>query len=167
MRTIEVEEDVYKHILQNTEEIGEPASSILRRLLGLPSASRSLATPNGTVKGDPNRELSDFVQSLRFLAARTATNRFLQILGFAFKQEPDSFEKILAFPTGRTRVYFARSKEEIERSGKSTHPKRIPGAPFWALTNTDTPQKRDILSTTLKTLGYDPSVVNEAVQTIV
>jgi negative regulator of replication initiation len=46
------------------------------------------------------------------------------------------------------------------------HPKRIPGSPFWALTNTDTPQKRDILSTALKTLGYDPTSVNEAVEKI-
>ncbi len=122
---------------------------------------------NGSCKVDQNQELSEFLQSSRLLGSRTATKRFLQILGFVFGQKPESFEKILAFPTGRTRIYFARTREEIERSGKSTHPKRIPGAPFWALTNTDTPQKRDILSTTLKALDYDTKVVNDAVEAIV
>jgi negative modulator of initiation of replication len=166
MKTIEVEEDVYRFVLRQTESIGESASSILRRLLKIPTPDGSSVSGNGTAEPDLNRELAAFLQSSRLRGARTATKRFLQILGFACKQVPESFEKILMLPGGRTRVYFARSKEEIERSGRSTHPKRIPDTPYWALTNTDTPQKRDILNTTLRTLGYDSAVVSAAVEVL-
>lgn len=164
MRTIDIDDDIYNYILRQTEVIGEPASSILRRLLNKPSLSRTQKAGNGKV--DQNQELSEFVQSSSLLGCRTATKRFLQILSFAFRQKPESFKKVLSFPTGRSRVYFAQTREEIERSGKSTHPKKIPGAPFWALTNTDTLQKREILSTTLKALDYDARVVSEAAATI-
>src|SRR5262249_43828919 len=140
--------------------------SILRRLLGMSLPDRASASRNGDAKGDQNQELSEFLQSTRLLGSRTATKRYLQILGFAYKHQQESFDRILSFSAGRSRIYFARSKEEIERSGRSTHPRRIPGSPFWALTNTDTPQKRDLLSTALKTLGYAPTVVREAVETI-
>ena len=36
MKTIEIEDDVYAHLLQNAEKIGESASEILRRLLEIP-----------------------------------------------------------------------------------------------------------------------------------
>src|SRR5262249_12447721 len=139
VHTIEIEEDVYNYILRQTAVIGEPASSILRRLLGISPPGKTQVAENGNAKADQNQELSEFLRSSRLLGSRTATKRFLQILGFAFKQKPELFEQVLSFPTGRTRIYFARTKDEIEGSGKSTHPKRIPGAPFWVLTNTDTP----------------------------
>src|SRR5207253_1262348 len=108
---------------RQTEVIGESASSILRRLLGISSANRRQVADNG--KPDQDQELSEFLQTPRLLGCRTATMRFLHILGFAYKQKPESFEKVLSFPSGRTRIYFAPSKEEIVRSGKSTHPKQI------------------------------------------
>ncbi|MDP2562485.1 replication initiation negative regulator SeqA [Psychrobium sp. 1_MG-2023] len=37
MKSIEVEDDLYRYIASQTEDIGESASAILRRLLGLPA----------------------------------------------------------------------------------------------------------------------------------
>ena len=41
MRTIEIDDDVYAYIASNTHEIGETASDILRRLLGIVSGNSS------------------------------------------------------------------------------------------------------------------------------
>ena len=39
MKTIEVDEELYRYIARQTQHIGESASEILRRLLGLPPFS--------------------------------------------------------------------------------------------------------------------------------
>jgi negative modulator of initiation of replication len=41
MRRIEIDEDIYQHLCRHTQDIGESASSILRRLLNLPAGTGS------------------------------------------------------------------------------------------------------------------------------
>ena len=63
-------------------------------------------------------------------------------------------------------MYFARSREEIEKSGNSTQPRSIPGTPFWAMTNSPTPQKREMLKDALRLLGYSQAAISSAAATI-
>jgi negative modulator of initiation of replication len=58
-------------------------------------------------------------------------------------------------------VYFAQSREEIVRAGKSLHPRAIPGTDYWAMTNADTAQKQDIAGEAMKVLGYPREVIQE------
>ena len=54
MRKIEIDDDIYEFLLKSTQEIGESASDILRRLLHIPK--KTLITPliqENKRKGDP------------------------------------------------------------------------------------------------------------------
>lgn len=161
MRTIEVDDDVYFHIAQNTQEIGEPATSILRRLLGLSKATPMVAPS----KTGPLHELAGAMGDSKFLVQTAAVDRFLYFLGVAYSQKRNDFEKVLEIQ-GRNRKYFAKSKEEVEKSGNSTQPRNVPGTPYWVMTNSPTSQKRDMLRDALKLLGYSEAAISAATSTI-
>jgi negative modulator of initiation of replication len=91
------------------------------------------------------------------LSARSALERFLRILGFLHAQHLQDFEKVLQI-RGRHRIYFGRSREDVDRSGKSVFPQQIPGSKYWVMTNSPTRQKREILTKVLRMLGYSPEV---------
>src|SRR5207249_1346770 len=95
------------YILKHTQFIGEPASPIMRRLLGISATSK-----NG--KNGHDRELLEFVQSPGYLAHGTATKRYLQVLAFAAKQKPGAAERLLSWPRRSTRLFFAKNKSDIE-----------------------------------------------------
>lgn len=159
MRTIEVEEDVYAHI-KDAGEIGEAASSILRRLLGLNGR-----TVRPTGQSIALHEFAAAMKEPNFVLQTSAVDKFLFFLGWAYADKKVAFEKILAI-RGRDRRYFAKSREEIEKSGNSTQPRKIPGSPFWVMTNSPTPQKKQMLRDALNLLGYSPEAINAAVATI-
>jgi negative regulator of replication initiation len=101
------------------------------------------------------------------LLCRNTTERYLAILGFAYREKQEKFAKVLDV-RGRSRKYFAGSREEIEKYGTSTHPHPIPGSEkkYWAMTNADTIQKREMLSNALKVLAYSPAEIEAASKTI-
>lgn len=160
MRTIEIEEDVYTHLVANTQELEEPTSSILRRLLGLKAPSE-----NG--KQDLNDEtLSEQSQRLLSFAGDrlgfgNVTRKYMRLLEFLHEENPTTFDAVLKIQ-GRTRRYFGRSRSEIASCGTSTHPKPISNSPYWALTNADTYHKREILRRVLNLLGYERRAVQMA-----
>lgn len=161
MRTIDVDEDVYLHIAQNTEEIGESASNILRRLLRL-----SKTTPTSSIsKPGAGHELATAMADPKFLMQTAAVDKFLYFLAVAYGQKKGDFERVLAIQ-GRDRKYFAKSREEVEKSGSSTQPRSIPGTPYWVMTNSPTSQKRQMLRDALKLLGYSDAAVSVAASTI-
>lgn len=162
MRTIEVEDDVYVYIAQNTQEIGEPASNILRRLLRLPNGA---ALTSGHDKPAQDHEFTAVMTSPRFLMQTAAVDKFLYFLGVAFSQKKSDFEKVLEIQ-GRDRKYFAKSEEEVEKSGNSTQPRNIPGTSYWVMTNSPTAQKRQMLRDALKLLGYSDAAISAATSTI-
>lgn len=160
MRTVQLDEDVYEHLRANIEEIGESASDILRRLLQLRHpASAAGAEPAGVGSGSSDgttaalEPLRTFLQSERLRYLGNTTDRYLALLAFAHDQHPEGFSKVLGV-SGRKRLYFAGTCAEIENSGNSTYPQQIPGTEYWAMTNTDTKQKRDILGQVLQLLGF-------------
>lgn len=77
----------------------------------------------------------------------------LCVLSFVHLEHRDTFGRIRAI-RGRHRVYFANTKEEIEASGKSTMPERIPGSEFWAYTNENTNRKRELCAEVLRLFRY-------------
>lgn len=159
MRMIDVEEDVYTHIAQNTQEIGESASDILRRLLKLPKPGTSIRL-NGA-----QHEFVKAIEDPRFRVQSAAVDKMLYFLSVAYGQKKSDFEKVLAIQ-GRDRKYFARTSEEIERSGNSTQPRQIPGTPFWVMTNSPTQQKASMLEEALRILNYSNEAIEAAVTTI-
>ena len=161
MRTIEVDDDVYLHIAQNTKEIGEPASSILRRLL---DQSKVSPMPMQGKAGGAH-ELAGVLGDPKFLVKTAAVDRFLYFLGVVYSQKRSDFEKVLAIQ-GRDRKYFAKSREDVEKSGNSTQPRNIPGTPYWVMTNSPTSQKRQMLRDVLKLLEYSDTAISAATSTI-
>lgn len=161
MRTIEIEDDVYKYLLQNTTRIGESASQILIRLLHIPGhqSRRSVHV------GGSNTELSECLDAPGFKAQSDVTGKFLYILSYLHKKDPEQFKKVLAI-SGRRRKYFALSSQELEESGSNVHPKQIPDSDFWVITNADTPKKRRMIEDVLKLLGYSDDAVKQATRAL-
>ena len=156
MKTIEIQDNVYDHVLRNTSYIGEDASSILCRLLGLTNSSRGgsalTKNPMSMAIGAASR-IDECLSSPRVLAERDAIGRFLAILSWLYQKHLKDFEKILMIE-GRKRKYFGRSETELDESGNSVMPQKIPDSPYWVTTNNDTPKKARMLGDVLQVLGY-------------
>ena len=161
MKTIIVEQDVYDYIATNTREIGESASDILRRLLEVPAASKQ---EHPEPPPPSAHELQDLLESAEF-KSQAPLHKFLMMLGWAHEKKPEEFEKVLSV-RGRYRIYFARSEQEIVRSGNSTQPKPIPGSPFWVMTNSPTKQKADMIRQVLKLLGFSTACVEAGARSL-
>lgn len=161
-RMLPVDEDVYR-LIQSRLEIGEPASPFLRNLL-LNGANAQRPVETSAPRGESS-PVWDYVASEEFRRLRNSTDKFLGVLAVAHKADPRAFAKILDV-SGRNRRYFARTEAEIAKSGKSTHPRQIPGTAFWAMTNADTAQKMDILRQALVHLGHSSTVASSVAASI-
>jgi negative modulator of initiation of replication len=161
MHTIQLDDETYE-FLRGHSNIGE---QVLRRLLHIPpyEGNSSLAGGNGKAPSDSDdSQLREFLRSQQLEASHDATDRYLQILAFAHRQKKTIFDRVLGIPSGRKRVYFAESDEEIARSGTSTHPRQIPDSKFWALTNLANDDKKRLLVKALRLVGYNSAVAREA-----
>ena len=161
MKTIELDDDVYQHIAAHTREIGESATSILRRLLSVPigkPGAKAMAT------GQPH-ELAQLLAEPIFSGSTTAVARMLRIFQEAHAQRKQDFEKVLSIQ-GRNRAYFARSEKEILKSGRSTQPREIEGTGYWVMTNSPTQQKQQMVREVLGALGYSEGAIRAAVSAI-
>lgn len=166
MKTIEVEDDVYRYIAAQTKEIGEPATSILRRLLGVPTGA-VLAQPAeaSVVAAAQPHELALLLSQSMFSSSTTAVARMLRIFKEVHAQKKQEFAKVLQIE-GRNRAYFAQSEHEILKSGKSTQPREIEGTGFWVMTNSPTQQKQQMVREVLEVLGYSQAAIKAAVAVI-
>lgn len=162
VKTIELDDDVYQHIAAHTKEIGESATSILRRLLGIPTAR----TPGSkwTMNGQPH-ELAALLTEPMFSGSTTAVARMLRIFKEAHAQRKGDFEKVLEIQ-GHKRAYFAKSEKEILKSGRSTQPREIEGTGYWVLTNSPTQKKQQMVREVLAVLGYSEGTIQAAVSAI-
>ena len=165
MKTIEVEDDVYRYIAAQTKEIGEPATSILRRLLGVPTDSQFAQSGKATVLTTQTHELALLLAQPMFSSSTTAVARMLKIFREVHAQRKQDFVKVLQIQ-GRNRAYFAQSEHEILKSGNSTQPREIEGTGFWVMTNSPTPQKQQMVREVLKVLGYSQIAIEAAVAVI-
>ncbi|WP_026317982.1 replication initiation negative regulator SeqA [Algicola sagamiensis] len=167
MKTIEVDEELYQHIAGKTEKIGESASEILRRLLGLTPhrlpqtqiQKGTEATPKVSINQD---ELCVFdvlnVEELNL--QKGVVGRFLFILGALAKVHREKFDCVLDIK-GRNRLYFAANEATLLESGSSTNPKQIPDSKYWVITNSNTTKKKSMLTDVAIALGYTPAEVEK------
>ena len=165
MKTINIADDIYDHLVKNTREIAEDASSILRRLLRLPTPASAFTPLAGRSEQSPNGAVAECLNHPRFHVERDAVGRFLFLLGWLHQKHSDKFARVLEI-TGRRRKYFARSADELEESGTSVNPQKIPNSNIWVITNNDTPKKRRMLSDVMRLLGYGPGDINIATSAV-
>jgi negative modulator of initiation of replication len=151
MKTIVIEDDVYGHLVRHTRDIGESASSILRRLLGMGRAdSKTLADVQRTF---------GFLKTPELFMHRNMSQRYLFILSWAYRKHEEQFGMIATIE-GSRRKYFSMDLDVIQKSGKNVNPRQIPDSPYWASTNNSTAKKREILSDVFGLLGYEVNDVN-------
>lgn len=182
MKTIEVDNELYRYIASQTHHIGESASDILRRLLLGPQADlhpvvalgATADRPEGILvskhsgKNDPAdraRQVRSLLLSSEFTMQEKAIGRFMLILSTLHRIDQSGFSQAAALK-GRTRLYFAEREETLLESGKTTKPKRIPNTPFWVITNTNTGRKRQMVHQLMIRMGFTREVVDKVIGTI-
>ncbi|WP_024872793.1 replication initiation negative regulator SeqA [Tolumonas lignilytica] len=167
MKTIEVDDQIYRYIASRTLHIGESASDILRRLLALPSdadptisaVSVHEATPEhiGEVSTDV---LFTLLNDVQLAKEESAIARFMLILSALYRSQPDAFRRA-ADIKGRKRIYFAEDPQALLDNGTTTKPKPVPETPYWVITNTNTGRKRLIIEQLMQAMGYSAETIAE------
>ncbi|MGB0833607.1 MAG: replication initiation negative regulator SeqA [Psychrobium sp.] len=190
MKSIEVENDLYRYIASQTESIGEDASSILRRLLGLPAVGEivvdgplkdpaqvkaaakvtaSVPEQSEPAKSVEASSISGDFSSLLALSDisdhKAAVGRFLFLLEQSYHVMPSSFDAVLSI-SGRDRVYFAKDEATLLASNASTKPKQIGQTPYWVITNSNTGKKRSMLTQALVVMGCDKAMAKQIAEQI-
>ncbi|WED27455.1 replication initiation negative regulator SeqA [Vibrio sp. DW001] len=192
MKTIEVDEDLYRYIASQTEHIGESASDILRRLLmvsGDKQVSPQIAEPEVSQEAAPapvadepigivvskdagNVEKVDGVKAMRtllisdeFATSNKAIDRFMQVLSSLYQVNNSSFAEATQVK-GRTRVYFADNEDVLLASGKTTKPRSIPNTPFWVITNNNTNRKRQMVDQLMTRMNFQSDLIEKVCSSI-
>nr|WP_107851776.1 replication initiation negative regulator SeqA [Oceanimonas marisflavi] len=166
MKTIEVDEELYRYIASNTRHIGESASDILRRLLKLENQAGAAAPPAAPaaagVQGEGVRRMLD---SGALAAQDSAIERFMTILSVLYRENPVAFAQASDIK-GRKRIYFADSEAALLAAGNTTKPRAIEGSPYWVITNTNTGRKRNIVAQLMAAMGYAHGLIERVSQSI-
>lgn len=182
MKTIEVDNELYRYIASQTQHIGESASDILRRLLLAPQEElpptvvmpSSKERPEGILvskqasKSDPAdriRKVRSLLLSTEFVAQEKAIGRFMLILSTLYRVDKSAFSLAAGFK-GRTRLYFAEDEQILLESGKTTKPKLIPDTPFWVITNTNTGRKRQMVDQLMIKMCFTREMTDKVVASI-
>ncbi len=181
MKYIEIDEELYLHIASKTERIGESASDILRRLLGLdvetvespapkhisqPSSESQTITPiakNETLTSV--LKVEGLINKQDLAEQKGAVGRFLFCLEAIYNATGEQFNQVLQVQ-GRDRLYFATSKDSLLKASKSANPKEIGQSGFWVTTNNNTAKKRTILSEVLQQFGVSATQIEAVVSNI-
>ncbi|MBE8167663.1 MAG: replication initiation negative regulator SeqA [Shewanella sp.] len=178
MKYIEVDEELYRYIASKTESIGESASDILRRLLGLKVHNNDIKKPQEVYQPsfDSDKKVEKIVQKVNTVNTvdfvslfnkpeiekqKGAVGRFLYVLTCLQHSLPNQFDQVLKIQ-GRGRLYFATSKEALIKASKSANPKQISSSDYWVITNNNTAKKRALFVEALVLLGCE----NELAETL-
>ncbi|KUI98835.1 replication initiation regulator SeqA [Vibrio sp. MEBiC08052] len=193
MKTIEVDEELYRYIASQTCHIGESASDILRRLLNvdgqenpsLPVSHVVPLVPNesvhpqeaGTqgivVSKDAGREpqlsgvqvIRELLISDEFAAQKKVIDRFMLVLSTLYHIDSVSFSEAMEVK-GRKRVYFSDNEETLLASGKTTKPKAIPNTPFWVITNNNTSRKQQMIEQLMIRMNFPSDLIDKVTLSI-
>jgi len=165
MKNIDIDDDLYQYIVKHTENIGESASSILRRLLSLETAISPYVTSSdmvtveiaaqcSTVNSPTNiADILNYIEQERSTVQRGTVGLFLLILTALYRANPQTFDVVTEI-RGRGRLYFAKNKLALVSSGSSTNPKQIAQSPYWVITNTNASRKKLMIIDVAQALGY-------------
>ena len=177
MKTIELDEDLYRYIASHTQHIGESASDILRRMLNVkartdetPAPADTSATPS---KADTSSPARDRVRSMRelllsddYAEQRKAVDRFMLVLSTLYSLSPTAFAEAADILHGRTRTYFAADEQTLLQNGSHTKPKQVPGTPYWVITNTNTGRKRGMVEHIMLAMQFPVELTEKVCGTI-
>lgn len=174
MKTIEVDEELYRYIASHTQHIGESASDILRRMLkfsaGQPAASAATPAANGTSSAPPTRDRVRTVRELllsdKYAEQHKAINRFMLVLSTLYTLSPAEFAAATESLHGRTRVYFAGEQQTLLQHGTHTKPRHIQGTPYWVITNTNTDRKRSMVEHIMLAMQFPAELTEKVCGTI-
>jgi len=160
MKTIDVDEELYRYIASHTQHIGESASDILRRMLKFTAGQPVTAAPAVTEKAtaaaaapvsalstaqDRVRAVRELLLSDEFAEKNSVVDRFMLVLATLYKLDAKGFAQATEALHGRTRIYFAGDQQTLLKNGTHTKPKHVPGTPYWVITNTNTGRKRSMI----------------------
>lgn len=178
MKTIEVDEELYRYIASHTLRIGESASDILRRLLKAGMENKTVsdaAAPPEPVthpaapvsrRQDRVRAMRELLLSDEYAEQRRAVSRFMLILTTLHALDGDGFAAATEALHGRTRVYFASDRNTLLQSGSHTKPKQVPGTPYWVITNTNSGRKRAMIEHIMQAMQFPPELIEKVCGTI-
>lgn len=181
MKTIEVDDELYRYIASQTRHIGESASDILRRMLNVsaqtiaeakPSKAASSETPSAVSARSESRP-QDRVRTVRemllsdeYAEQKRAVNRFMMVLSTLYRLSPEEFQQATTTLQGRTRVYFAGNEQTLLQNGTHTKPKHIPGTPYWVITNTNTGRKCSMIEHIMQSMMFPQELADKVCGTI-
>ncbi|RJG47712.1 replication initiation negative regulator SeqA [Motilimonas pumila] len=195
MKKIELDDELYQYIAGQTQDIGESASQILRRLLNFPAQGSSNANPAPSSSAssaitsesealetsavndseddahiaDTNLDYDDllaFLNSEQLANTELSVERFLLILSRMYQDSSEQFATASETVKGRKRLYLADSEAALEEGGKTCKPRAIPNSPFWVITNANTGRKRIIIAQLMASMGYAHQVIEKACEKI-
>lgn len=180
MKTIEVDEELYRYIAGHTQHIGESASDILRRMLnfktGRQAPAATIKAANGQTATNPvspvnqpvvkSDLLLNLLNSREFVGEKKVVYRFLSVLSTLYAINPEVFTAATESLQGRTRLYFAASQQALLKHGRQTKPKQIDSTPYWVITNTNSNRKRNMVEWIMNRMEL-PAVLVEKVTTAI
>ncbi|WBM69578.1 replication initiation negative regulator SeqA [Buttiauxella sp. WJP83] len=181
MKTIEVDDELYRYIASHTQHIGESASDILRRMLKF-TAGQTPATPAttgqtapvaATLEAKPVNKARDRVRAVRelllsdeYAEQKKAVNRFMMVLSTLYTLDAHAFGEATESLHGRTRVYFAGNEQTLLQNGNQTKPKHVPGTPYWVITNTNTGRKCSMIEHIMQSMQFPAELIEKVCGTI-
>jgi negative modulator of initiation of replication len=180
MKSIQIEDDLYHFIASQTQDIGESASEILRRLVMPESLLKSELNPSVDEAANTYSldKVGNATQSTELVCQAAAVfselegqqlqaipkmvERWLLVLSIIHKHNTQQFIKVLGM-SGRNRTYFATDKDTLLATGSSTNPKNVPGSDYWVITNNNTLKKINMLKEVAEQVGFSLSEVEQLI----
>ena len=180
MKSIQIEDDLYHFIASQTQDIGESASDILRRLV-MPGSLLNTTQGSSADESKPVYAIDNdgsAVQSAGQVCQASAVfseldgqqlqaipkmvERWLLVLSIIHKYHTQQFSKVLGM-SGRNRTYFATDKDTLLVTGSSTNPKNVPGSEYWVITNNNTVKKINMLKEVAEQVGFNLSEIEQLI----
>ncbi|MGX9461889.1 replication initiation negative regulator SeqA [Shewanella sp. A14] len=138
----------------NRNEVFEQATAAVKKVI----SEQNNPVQQGSVTDDmvPSATIDfDAIVNQHVLSQQKgAVGRFMYLLANLESTARSEFAKVLHVQ-GKGRLYFARSKQALLDSSKSSNPKEIASSGFWVTTNNNTAKKQTILTEVLEHLGCD------------
>lgn len=177
MKTIEVDEELYRYIASHTQHIGESASDILRRMLNVAGNQTVSTLPENVESAEQNaapaekpvdkvRAMRELLLSDEYAEQKRAVNRFMLVLATLYTLDASAFATATEALHGRTRVYFANSEQTLLKNGNQTKPKQVPGTPYWVITNTNTGRKCSMVEHIMQGMQFPGELIEKVCGTI-
>ncbi|WP_456309285.1 replication initiation negative regulator SeqA [Serratia proteamaculans] len=183
MKTIEVDEELYRYIASHTQHIGESASDILRRMLKFTAGQTATVAANTSAAAaakepaaagiksesrpqDRVRAVRELLLSDEYAEQKRAVNRFMLILSTLYSLDAKTFGAATESLQGRTRVYFAGNQQTLVENGTHTKPQHVPGTPYWVITNTNTDRKRSMVEHIMLSMQFPVELTEKVCGTL-